>query len=260
MTSIKGDRSLCPTIGHGFSIGNSEINLFVETWSSIAMQDYERQIKLKFKLFASFYDLFDVVFLLDREKNPRRALARKIPNGPLRILDVCIGTANSTIAVAESNSRNKVIGVDLSPYMITVANNKIRKRGIRNIFIYEMDATKMVFKDCEFDIVMVSFALHEMNYELMMALLKEMSRVLKEGGTLYIIDYERKGGLIKNFIFSIFLKLFEPRHMPAFLKYDWTKILRSIGFRITEVESHLFSKLICAIKVPSELHHKCRGV
>lgn len=84
------------------------------------MQNYERQIKLKFGVLASFYDLFDVLFLLDKKRNPRHALARKIPNEVLRILDVCVGTANSAIAVAEANSRNEIVGIDLSADMIAV--------------------------------------------------------------------------------------------------------------------------------------------
>ncbi|MEW6618711.1 MAG: methyltransferase domain-containing protein [bacterium] len=212
------------------------------------MQDYERQVKLKFKLLATFYDLSDIPFLLNGKGNPRRALARKIPNETLRILDVCVGSANSAIAVAEANDQNEIIGVDLSPDMIAVAESKIRRRGIQNIFIHQMDATKMTFQDGEFDIAMISFGLHELDYDLMIDILKEMCRVLKESGKLYLVDYEREDGLLKNLVLSIHLKIFEPSHMPQFLKYDWVEILQSIGFQVTETEKYLFSKLICAVK------------
>ena len=212
------------------------------------MQNYERQIKLKFKFLAIFYDLFDLAFLVQKERNPRYALARKIPNENLRILDVCVGTANSSIVVAEANDRNEIVGIDLSPSMIAVAEGKIRKRGIRNISIHQMDATKMSFQDCEFDIAMASFGLHELGHELMMDILKETYRVLKDGGKLYIIDYERERGLVENFMFSIYLRIFEPRHMPQFLKYDWTEIMWSVGFEVNDIEKYFFSKLISATK------------
>lgn len=214
------------------------------------MQDYERQIKLKFKLLATFYDLFDLAFLLDRKMNPRYALARKIPNEALRILDVCTGTASSSIVVAKVNGRNEIIGIDLSPDMIAVAEGKIRKRGIRNISIHQMDARKMRFQDGEFDVAMISFGLHELGYQLMLDILREMCRVLKDRGRLYIIDYEREDGLVKNFAFSIFLRIFEPEHMPQFLKYDWVEILRGIEFQVNEIEKCSFSKLISATKQP----------
>ena len=212
------------------------------------MQEYAGRIKLKFKILATFYDLFDIPFKLNGASNPRLALAREIPNTNLHILDVCVGTANSAIAVAKVNSQNQIVGIDLSPDMIAVAENKIRKLGIESIAIYEMDATKMSFEDGQFDIAMISFALHELSYKLMMSILKEMSRVVKESGTLYIIDYESEEGWFKSLILSIHLKIFEPSHMPQFLRYDWDEILQLVGFRVTSTEKYLFSKLISACR------------
>lgn len=212
------------------------------------MQNHQRQIPRKFRLLAAFYDLFDLAFLLDRNRNPRYALARKIPNEPLRILDVCAGTGNSAVVVAEANDRNEIIGIDLSPGMIAVAERKIRKRRLRSVRIEQMDATRMSFQNGEFDVAMVSFGLHELDYPLMMRILEEMCRVLKDGGKLYIVDYEREAGLVTNLVFSAYLWLFEPRHMAQFLRYDWTKVLLSVGIRIDGVEKHFFSKLISATK------------
>lgn len=210
------------------------------------MHEYTRKIKLKFKILAAFYDLFEIPFRLNRAGNPRLALAKKIPNANLCILDVCTGTASGAIAVAEASPKNQIIGIDLSPDMIAVAENKIRNRGIKNISICEMDATKMTFEDEEFDIGMISFALHELEYELMISVLKEMGRVVKKSGTIYIIDYEREQGWFKSPMFSVYLKVFEPPHLPRFLQYDWNEILQGIGFRLMEMEKYLFSKLIYA--------------
>jgi len=234
-----------PYRGGGFSIRRHVGRLNAK---ESHMQEYEGRIKLNFKILATFYDFFDVPFRFNTTGNPRLGLAKKIPNAALRILDVCVGTANSAIAVAEANNQNQIIGIDLSPDMIAVAENKLRKLGIQNISILEMDATKMDFKDGEFDIAMVSFALHELSYELMMSILKEMSRVVKESGTLYIIDYAREERFFKRLILSIHLKIFEPAHIPQFLRYDWNEILKSVGFRVIGAEKYLFSKLISASK------------
>ena len=75
--------------------------------NGLNMQEYEGRIKLKFKLLANFYDLFDIPFRLNTDGNPRLALAQKIPNVSLRILDVCVGTANSAIAVAAANDQSE---------------------------------------------------------------------------------------------------------------------------------------------------------
>ncbi len=216
--------------------------------SLIHNENYVRAVKLKFKLLAAFYDLFDLVFIFDRSSNPRLAFAREIPNKPLSILDVCVGTANSSLIVAEANHRNEITGIDLSPDMLAVADRKIRNRGIRNLSLLQMDATNMDFSDEEFDIVMVSFGLHELGYSLMMNILREIYRVLMNQGKLYIVDYERQSAPVKSFIFSLYLKIFEPGHMKEFLNYDWTHVLESVGFQIMSIEKCLFSKLIRAAK------------
>lgn len=108
----------------------------------------------------------------------------------------------------------------------------------------------MDFQDGEFDVVMISFGLHELDYELMINVLKEMWRVLKEAGKLYIVDYERESSLIKNLVLSVFLKVFEPKHMPEFLRYDWNEILRRVGFQEVAIERYFFSKLVSATKLP----------
>jgi ubiquinone/menaquinone biosynthesis C-methylase UbiE len=106
----------------------------------------------------------------------------------------------------------------------------------------------MSFQDGEFDVVMISFALHELEHELMMRILCEMSRVVKGGGLLYIIDYESADSFFKKLVFAANLKLFEPAHMPQFLQYDWKELLAEAGFRFTGKEKYLFSKLISAVK------------
>jgi demethylmenaquinone methyltransferase/2-methoxy-6-polyprenyl-1,4-benzoquinol methylase len=214
------------------------------------MLDTRRKIKSKFGFIESkFYDVFDLVFIFDKKTNPRYGLAKKIPDENLYILDVCSGTGNSSIIIAKKTHKNKIFAIDFSSAMLTVAKKKIQKNNIENIFIQQMDATQMAFQDNSFDITTISFGLHELSYDLMIKVLKEMFRVLKSGGKIYIIDYEKQDSLIKNALLSIFLKIFEPPHMLQFLQYNWENILKDIGFSDIQIEKYLFSKLISANKL-----------
>lgn len=220
----------------------------------MSTEEPNRRNERKFRWLAAFYDAFDLVFLLDPKSNPRHALAAKIPNDALRILDVCTGTANNAIAVAEANPQNRITGVDLSPDMIAVAERKIRQRDLQTITIHHMNATGMDFQPGTFDIVMISFGLHEFDRELMGRVLREMQRVLKRGGKLYIVDYERGKGFLRSVLFDLYLRIFEPKHLPQFLAYNWAEILGEVGLELDELEICLFSKLISATKpiVPTE--------
>lgn len=213
------------------------------------MRDYERKLKRRFQLMAVFYDLFEPALGLSSRQNPRRALAAKIPDGAPRILDVCTGTASSAIAVAQTHRQSEIVGVDLSPDMIAVAEEKLRKRGVGNVTIHPMDAAQMRFQDGEFDVVAISFGLHEMAYALMVEVLAETRRVVKDGGRLVIVDWDQEGGLM-GLLQALFIKTLEPRHMPRFLQYDWVEILADVGFKVLDVEECAFSKLISATTNP----------
>ena len=113
----------------------------------------------------------------------------------------------------------------------------------------EMDAIKMDFPSDKFDIEMVSFGLHEMEYELMIVVLKEMHRTLRRGGKLFILDYATEDRFILKQIYSIYLKLSYPEHVRRFLEYDWNKILTDIGFQMEEIQKCTISQIICATKL-----------
>ena len=211
---------------------------------------YEKMIKMKFFLLSFFYDIFDLVFIFNQKQNPRKILSTIIPNNDIQILDLCTGTANSSIELAKKNNNNQIFGIDLSQDMINVANRKTIKLNLSNIKLNQMNALKLVFNDKKFDIVTTSFALHEMEKDMMNKVLKEMHRVLKDDGKIYIIDYNKQNG-IKRILLWIFTRIFEPKHIKDFLNYNWKDIFNENGFRFENIISCLFSKIIIGRKAPN---------
>jgi demethylmenaquinone methyltransferase/2-methoxy-6-polyprenyl-1,4-benzoquinol methylase len=196
-----------------------------------------------------FYDFLEVFFHFNTQTNPRHGLARLIPNDDLRILDVCFGTGNSTLLVAKKNNRNMITGLDLSADMLKVANRKIQKQGLSNIETIQMDAVDIDLEDESFDVATSSFGLHEMEYPVMESIIKEMNRVLKKGGKLYLVDYRIQDTAIRRFWFRVYLLLTSPPHVKDFLKYDWKAIMKECGFRIDRVEPYKISQIICATRL-----------
>jgi len=196
----------------------------------------------QYKFLSRFYDLFDLIFLLGGKGNPRSGLLAAISNGPLRILDVCVGTASSALLVASRNDKNQVIGIDISADMLAVARKKIAARNLPNLDVRSMSADKMSFESGSFDVVMVSFALHELEDELRDHVFEEISRVLKANGLFCVLDFARQDGLL-NGLFMKAWTILEPACFRPFLALDWKTELTRYNFQLQTVKEYSFSNL-----------------
>jgi demethylmenaquinone methyltransferase/2-methoxy-6-polyprenyl-1,4-benzoquinol methylase len=197
---------------------------------------------MTYKFLSRFYDLFDLIFLLGGEGNPRLGLLDAISNTPQRILDVCVGTATSSILVASHNAKNHILGIDISDDMLAVARRKIAQKRLTNLEVQNMSATAMQFADDSFDVVMVSFALHEFKRELRGEIFLEVLRVLKPGGMFCVVDFARESSRL-NRVFMKVWTIIEPPCFADFLSMDWHVCLKPYGFCFEGERAFSFSKL-----------------
>jgi ubiquinone/menaquinone biosynthesis C-methylase UbiE len=197
---------------------------------------------MPYKLLAKFYDLFDLIFLLGSKGNPRLGLLDAISNGSQRILEVCVGTAASSILVASHHAENHILGIDISDEMLAIARRKIAQKKLTNLQVLNMSATAMQFTDNHFDVVMASFALHEFAKALREKVFLEVSRVLKPGGLFCVVDFARQSSRLNQ----VFLKgwaIIEPPCFADFLDMDWRVHLKAYGLCFESEKEFSFSKL-----------------
>jgi demethylmenaquinone methyltransferase/2-methoxy-6-polyprenyl-1,4-benzoquinol methylase len=195
-----------------------------------------------YSLLSRFYDLFDLIFLLGGKGNPRSGLLEVLSDTQLRILDVCVGTAASSIQVATHYKRSQILGIDISDAMLSVAQRKVTRKKLTNIELKNMSADAMKFSDNNFDAIMVSFALHEFENELREMIFKEISRVLKPGGKFCVIDFARQSNRSNQAFMKVWTRI-EPPCFSAFLDIDWRKHFDAYGLRYESEKEFSFSKL-----------------
>jgi ubiquinone/menaquinone biosynthesis C-methylase UbiE len=195
-----------------------------------------------YRFLASLYDLFDLIFLLGNRGNPRRGLLDSFGDTPQRILDVCVGTAASSLLVASHNPQNQVLGIDISDQMLAVARRKIAKQKLANIELMNMSATALRLEDDSFDGVMISFALHEFDRETREKVLREAARVLRPGGRFCVVDFARQDG-IRNRVFMKAWAIIEPPCFAEFLSMDWRADSTGFGLRLESEKEFSFSKV-----------------
>lgn len=147
-------------------------------------------VTILYDLFASRYD---GVKQFDADHD---ALMLALPilqylNGQLRttgdVLDVATGTGRLPVALfAQVVFKGSVIATDLSERMLAVARKNLSDVPASRLAIRVMDAQRLRFPDCRFDVVTCLEALEFMP-KFHMAIM-EMIRVLRPGGLLMLTN------------------------------------------------------------------------
>jgi ubiquinone/menaquinone biosynthesis C-methylase UbiE len=117
----------------------------------------------------------------------RRQLLPLIQGQPQQILDLGCGTGSTTLLLKQHFPTARVTGLDLSPYMLVMADFKAKQTG-REIRWHHGLAEKTTWDDATFDLVTISFLFHEMPPAISHKVLAESWRLLKPGGQLLILD------------------------------------------------------------------------
>ena len=105
------------------------------------------------------------------------------PSKGMNILDVGCGTG-SHLELYQRYQCN-LFGIDLSPSMLEVAQKRLGDTAQLDLG----NATKMPYKNKQFDLVISMLSLHEMSPGTRSAVLNEIKRVLKSDGRLLLIDF-----------------------------------------------------------------------
>lgn len=162
-------------------------------------------IKQMFNNIAKNYDKLNNIMTFNQQLNiKKRAIANVSLQPNFKVLDVCTGTGDIAIYIAQNIIKEgKVIGVDFSENMLEIA--KTKAKGTENIEFQLGDALNLPFEDGEFDACFISFGLR--NLTDLKAGLSEIKRVTKKGGTVVNIDTGKPKGLIKIIHGIFFFKI-----------------------------------------------------
>lgn len=163
---------------------------------------------------APRYDLLNRLLSLNIDRSWRKKLVRQLLiQSPSSVLDIACGTGDLTIAISKSLTKNpstvhsQIVGADLSPQMIKVAQGKFRKLSL-DIPLHVADAEKLPFDDESFDAVTCAFGVR--NFEDLDKGLSQARRVIKQGGRIYVLEFSTP----KASIFARLFKFYFHRILP----------------------------------------------
>jgi demethylmenaquinone methyltransferase/2-methoxy-6-polyprenyl-1,4-benzoquinol methylase len=158
------------------------------------------------------YDLLNHLLSLNLDRGWRRRAAREACPGPgQRVLDLCGGTGDLSVALAGTGyPPSWVVCCDFSHPMLVRAEAKFGRRGLTGRCVtVEGDALRMPFPDGSFDAVTVGFGVR--NLADLSQGFGEILRVLRPGGRLVVLEFSRPSGPLLSRLYAAYLGTVVPR-------------------------------------------------
>lgn len=178
-----------------------------------------------FERIAPQYDFMNDLISFRRHKAWRKFTMKKMNVMPGQTaLDLCCGTCDWTIALAEASVTGKVIGLDFSQNMLDIGAVKVEKLGLNNqISLVQGNAMSLPFEDNSFDYVTIGFGLR--NVPDYLQVLQEMRRVVKPGGKVVCLEVSKPTWqpfkAMYNLYFERILPLMGKLVAKRFEEYKW---------------------------------------
>jgi demethylmenaquinone methyltransferase/2-methoxy-6-polyprenyl-1,4-benzoquinol methylase len=209
---------------------------------------------------APGYDFLNRTLSLGTDRLWRRKLRKMLDASDSNvILDVATGTGDLAIECVKGKKKKmrKITGVDISEKMLEKGRKKIDKKHLGDcIDLRYGDSENLEFESNTFDAVVVGFGVR--NFENLERGLREMYRVTKPSGKIFILDFSMpRNPFIRMLYSSYFFHIlpfigkivsgnehayrYLPESVGGFPQYEqMTNLMNKAGFANTEYKSLTF--------------------
>jgi ubiquinone/menaquinone biosynthesis C-methylase UbiE len=136
------------------------------------------------------------------------------------------------LAVAFARHVRWIIGLDLTPAMLAVAQRTARDANARNVAFALGNAQQIPFPDASLDLVLSSYALHHVPEA--GRVIGEMSRVLKRGGRAGIIDIFALEDPRSAEMHDRIERIRDPSHTRTLARSEFAAFFGANGLRVTD--------------------------
>ena len=206
------------------------------------------QVRRMFNNIAPYYDKICHILSFNIDRLWRKRLVKLVAERePTNIVDIATGTGDVSISMAKKIPNTQIVGIDLSEEMLKVAQHKIERSGVNsNIILLCEDAEHLSLPSNSFDVVTISFGIR--NFENINNGLSECYRILREGGSLFIMEFSTPKYKVFNVLYRFYSKYILPiigqaiskdnkayKYLPEsiaefYQEHEFTELLQNNGF------------------------------
>lgn len=143
-----------------------------------------------------------------------------------KILDLGTGSGYLAFAIAQKNPEITVVGLDIVSETLKGNRKKAMELKLNNIAFTDYDGLDFNFEDGTFDVIATRYALH--HFPEINSTFKEISRVLKQGGQLFISDPTQNENDINGFV-NEYMKVKQDGHIKFYTEEEITNLAWNVG-------------------------------
>jgi ubiquinone/menaquinone biosynthesis C-methylase UbiE len=184
---------------------------------------------------AWFYDLLDLPFEYRRYRPIRHILFDGVGGA---ILDAGVGTGRNMPFYPPGG---EVVGIDLSPQMLTQARKRKARLGIA-VELREVDVLTTDFPDGRFDFVIATFLFCVLDETDQQLALRELRRICKPGGEIRLLEYTYSANPVKRFVMRLWAPWVRLIYGAAFDRHT-ERYVAAAGLELVE-ERFVFQDII----------------
>ena len=157
----------------------------------VTPEDKTRRVGGVFDAVVTRYDVMNDIMSLGTHRLFKRAaveMARLRPGH--RVLDLAGGTGDiATLAARRIGADGRVVLADMNRAMLDHGRDRLLDDGLANVALVQAQAEALPFPDEAFEVVLVAFGVR--NFTDKEAGLAEMRRVLRNDGTVVVLEFAR---------------------------------------------------------------------
>jgi ubiquinone/menaquinone biosynthesis methyltransferase len=184
------------------------------TWAVKDADAHGREVRSMFARISGVYDFMNHLLSFNRDKAWRQHVVARLDHDAWEVLDLCAGTGDLALAAVKAGKGRVWIAADFCTEMLVGARGK---KGAEHLQLSAADAMNLPFADNKVDVVTVGFGVR--NFADVRRGLGEISRVLRPGGQLMVLEFYRDNPLAAG----------EGRGVPGLIRFGLNKVIPLLG-------------------------------
>jgi demethylmenaquinone methyltransferase / 2-methoxy-6-polyprenyl-1,4-benzoquinol methylase len=177
------------------------------------------------------YDRYARLLSFGQDPRWRRFLVSRVDVGPDdTVLDVATGTAAVAIELVRRTGC-RVVGLDQSSEMLQIGRERVQAAGLADrIELVDGAAERLPFEDASFDALTFTYLLRYVSDPA--ATMRELTRVVKPGGTIAMLEFGVPSGLARP-AWELYVRMGLPL-LGALVSPGWRRVGAFLGPSIRE--------------------------